>query len=1347
MKFTRVLTYDKPNDVRVEDWIRWRIVDAVITAPDGRVIFEQRGVEVPEQWSQNAANILAQKYFRKAGVPSAVSYHLGVPDMPEWLRPRVPVNSATFGGETSAKHVFHRMAGCWTYWGWREGLLTSEDDARVFYDEVFASLALQYAAPNSPQWFNTGIHWAYGIEGPDSGQWYAGDVSPYFEGTRLKMPRIEVKRIHNSYERPQPHACFIQTVEDDLVNPGGMMDLWTREARLFKHGSGSGSNMSKIRGRGEKLSGGGVSSGLMSFLRVGDRSAGSIKSGGTTRRAALMRVLDMDHPEIEDFIDWKATEEYKAACIAVGSRVIHDRLTSVARHRGDDRRVPRFDREADALGSWVPQSLVDRAKAGESDWPVHEADSFEGDAIETVSGQNSNNSVRVSNDFLHQVDNPDRLHSLTARTTGEVVRYVPVRGLWTRLCRAAWASGDPGVQFSDTINDWHTCRADGPINASNPCCFVGETFVDTSEGFISIEELARMSAVGEDLPWAFCFDQEDALPDLRPIARAWCSGYAHKLTEVTTRNGQVLYCTPEHGWLTRRAEGYVAARDLRVGTSLQKINREINTKRSDRVVLTHRSVGESSYGRSSQHKFVWEKMRGAVPSDYDVHHLNEDPTDDRFSNLGIKEFSLHQSEHSRGDRNPRFLDVDDETLVEVYDAAGRDPLSTRRRGKGIVTVGVWNKYVRKMGLFGVVPLGNLRDGGRIRGMSWDSFVERMEAARARVNDSVLSVKSIELDDPVPVYDIEVEGCHNFGVRSDATRNGDSIIVHNSEYLFLDDTACNLASIRLTKFLPLDDAAMSKFDHVVRLWTVVLEISVYMASFPSEAIARNSYLYRTLGLGYTDLGGLLMRQAIPYASDEGRAIAAGLTALMTGVAYRTSAEMAAEVGSFLRWEANAENMRRVLRNHRTALFTEKLFYAPMRIDPYRKPALQMESGLRDRCLAVWDLVVAAPAFRNAQVTLLAPTGTISFVMDCDTTGIEPDFALVKHKSLAGGGSMRIVNQAVEEGLRRKGRSESWISEALAEIEWTDKLKFTDSVEFACANDIAWEDHVKMVAVVQPFLSGGVSKTINMPRDATVDDVDRAYRLAHQLGVKTISIYRDGSKLSQPLSSRRDESTEQAERVAPRESIEYLERLPRGAREYLPWRREAGWTQKIKIGQDRQSVFLRVSEYPDGRPGEVFLEIAGEGSTLRALANCLAISISVGLQRGVPVAEYVDQLVGLKFEPAGYVEGHSRIRFASSIADYIGRELGISYAGRDDLANAPAPIAEAVERIAEHSERLDEEWRLSVKDNEQLVAHGNQTTTMSKYFEQTGDMCPGCGALLRRAGTCRSCPNCSWSEGCG
>ena len=1027
MKFTRLLT--KP-DLPVGDQIEWKTVDVIVSGK-GAVIFEQKGVEVPAQWSQNASTVLAQKYFRKAGVPSKVSdgglFRAGGADVPDWLRPRVPLNRATFGGETSARQVFHRLAGCWTYWGWRIGLfegpyvLTADDlalaeeSARVFYDELYFMLATQVGAPNSPQWFNTGLYWAYGITGPDSGQWSCDDDG---------VPH----RVHSTYERPQPHACFLTPTCDDLVNEGGIMDTWVREARIFKHGSGSGINVSAWRSRGEKLSGGGVASGVMSWLRIGDSAAGAIQSGGTTRRAAKMVCMDVDHPEVEAFIDWKVREEAKAASMFVGSQVLRN-----IQDFGSGQTNGRID---------VPDAAVDRLGAG---FPAEVFGvGWEEEAIASVDGQNSNNSVRVRDAFIRAVEE-DGDWNLTARTSGEVVKTVRASNLWDRMSRAAWASADPGLIFHDTVNRWNTCAADGEIRTTNPC---------------------------------------------------------------------------------------------------------------------------------------------------------------------------------------------------------------------------------------------------------------------------------------------------------------------SEFHHLDGSACDLASVRATAFLRDDGSIdLDKFEHACRLWTVALDVSVSMASFPAKEFAEAAWQYRTLGLGYCDLGGLLMRLAIPYDSDEGRELGAGLTALMSGAAYRTSAEMAAELGPFPRWSENEVSFRRVMASHRAALTSGR----PRQISCRRLNDRCI--GLYDRCVKVWDEVVAAPSFRNAQVTLLAPTGTISFVMDVDTTGVEPDFALIKHKELAGGGSMEIVNRAVPEALRRLGYGEGVVAgiEAHLAREKTlvgcSLLRLGHDAVFACAGDISPAGHVAMVAAVQPFLSGGVSKTINLPRTATVEDVSRVLLLAYRMGLKSVSLYRDGSKLTQPLRSAvaaavpaPSDHGEILADVLQAVAVEAARPLARGEREYLPWRRDRVWKQKVKIGQHGQTVFLDVSEYPDGRPGEIFLEISNQGSTLRALADCVAIAVSIGLQYGVPIEKYVDKFVGTKFEPDGYVEGHDRIRFVSSIADYIGRELGIAYCGRDDMADAPAPIDEAVERIAAVSERLDADWvsKRTAELSPALAAHSSQTPPRAVL---TGDTCNYCGALLQRDGTCRKCPNCHWTEGCG
>ena len=930
------------------DQVEWKIFRARITGADGAVIFDQE-VEAPATWSQTAVNILAQKYLRKSGVPQAtVPVPATYGTTLDWLRSSAPVPGAALGGETSAHQAFHRLAGAWTYWGRISGMLDDYYQARVFYDELYVMMARQVAAPNSPQWFNTGLHWAYGIEGGDSGLWRVPDGC---DGATAVM-------VPHSYVNPQVMACFIQPVRDTLVGDGGIMDLWTREARLFKHGSGSGSNVSAIRARGEPLSGGGVSSGLMSFLRVGDRAAGAIKSGGTTRRAALMRVLDLDHPEIEDFVDWKVREEAKAAALAVGSRALRDPL---------------------ACG--VPEAMLDRARAGIV--PDELSLDWEGEAVDTVSGQNSNNSVRVTDAFLRAVD-ADGTWDLTRRTDGVVAKTIRARDLWNRICRAAWACADPGVQFDDAINRWNTCPGDDRIRASNPC---------------------------------------------------------------------------------------------------------------------------------------------------------------------------------------------------------------------------------------------------------------------------------------------------------------------SEFVFLDNTSCNLASLRLTAFLR-DNGTVDTdaLVHAARMWTCVLDVSVTMASFPSREIAEATYNYRSLGLGYADLGGLLMRAGIPYDSDEGRDVAASLTSLMCATAWRTSAELAGCLGSFPRYEDNCNSVLQVAHGHAA-----------------------VAGPTRDK----WDEVLALAerhGVRNAQLTLLAPTGTIGLVMDCDTLGVEPEFSLVKIKNLAGGGVIRIVNKSVDAALGRLGydnptimKIEKYIAEH-GTLEGCQDLKTEHLSVFDCAvpapgseRFISAEAHVRMVAAVQPFLCGAVSKTINMPRSATIGDVDMIYREAHRLGLKAVALYRDGSKLTQPLAAS-GASVRGAENTATA--------VPRGRREYLPWRRTGGFVQKVKI--NNQSIFLRVSEYPDGRPAEVFITLAHEGSTLRAMADMLAMAVSVGLQHGVPVGEFIERFHHTRFEPAGFVEGHDEIKVATSIGDYIARELEYTYAPSEIKKTRPL---------------------------------GADSST-APAAPITGDVCPECGsASVERAGACLVCTICGASTGCG
>jgi ribonucleoside-diphosphate reductase alpha chain len=1072
--------------------IEFRQTRSEIRNPDGSTVFAQSGIEVPAAWSQVASDVLAQKYFRKAGVPAKLK-RVEENAVPSFLWRSVPDEEALAAlpekeriiGETSAKQVFDRLAGTWTYWGFKGGYFDGETDAQAFYDELRFMLARQIAAPNSPQWFNTGLHWAYGVDGPGQGHFYVD-----FETGVLTAS-------NSAYEHPQPHACFIQSVKDDLVNEGGIMDLWVREARLFKYGSGTGANFSSLRGENEKLSGGGKSSGLMSFLKIGDRAAGAIKSGGTTRRAAKMVVVDADHPDIEAFIDWKVREEEKVAALVAGSKLLRKHMKAVFKAAvncegsGDDcfdpERNPALKREIKlARRAQAPDSFIKRviqyAKQGFRDFDLPEYNTdWDSEAYLTVSGQNSNNSVRIADGFLRAVET-DGEWALTRRTDGKVAKKLRARELWDKIGYAAWASADPGLQFHTTINDWHTCPAGGEIRASNPC---------------------------------------------------------------------------------------------------------------------------------------------------------------------------------------------------------------------------------------------------------------------------------------------------------------------SEYMFLDDTACNLASLNLLQFRDPDTKIfdIKAYEHAVRLWTVVLEISVLMAQFPSREIAQLSYDYRTLGLGYANIGGLLMSSGLAYDSEAGRAYCGALSAIMTGVCYATSAEMARELGAFARYNDNEAAMLRVMRNHRRAAYGhasgyEQLAVAPVPLDSASCPDQTLVAHAR----AAWDLALELGqehGYRNAQVSVVAPTGTIGLVMDCDTTGIEPDFALVKFKKLAGGGYFKIINRAVPEGLRALGYGEADIAEIeafalghadlkqapaineatltakgftpekLAELQKTlagafdikfvfnkftlgadflvnnlkvpaaslddpnfDLLTFLGfskaeieaanihvcgamTVEgaphlkpehiavFDCANPcgrtgkryLSVDSHIRMMAAAQPFISGAISKTINMPNDATVEDCKSAYLLSWRLALKANALYRDGSKLSQPLNSQliadEDEDDDAleafsaqsqpartavlAERIVER-VVERIER--RREREKLPDRRK-GYTQKAVVGGHK--VYLRTGEYVDGRIGEIFIDMHKEGAAFRSLMNNFAIAISVGLQYGVPLEEYVDAFTFTRFEPAGFVQGNDAIKNATSILDYVFRELAISYLGRNDLAH--------------------------------------------------------------------------------
>lgn len=1149
-------------------------ITSEIKNPDGSVVFSLSDIEVPQTWSQVATDVLAQKYFRKAGVPNQ-TVPVKEKDVPEFLWRQIPAKGATFGSETSSKQVFHRLAGTWTYWGWKEGLFENEGDAKIFYEELLYMLATQRAAPNSPQWFNTGLYWAYGIDGPSQGHYY---VDPLSE---------EVRKSLSSYERPQPHACFIQHVKDDLVNEGGIMDTWTREARLFKYGSGTGSNFSNIRGAGEPLSGGGKSSGLLSFLKIGDRAAGAIKSGGTTRRAAKMVVVDVDHPDIVTFIRWKVIEEQKVAALVTGSKLNHQHLTAILEAcyldslKPDDARDPSKNtvlKEAikKARAVYIPENYIQRTLHMASlgmrtiSFETYTTD-WDSDAYNTVSGQNSNNSVRVTNDFLNAVIQDNPWH-LMGRASKKIFKTLRARDIWEEVAFAAWACADPGIQFDTTINEWHTCPKSGRINASNPC---------------------------------------------------------------------------------------------------------------------------------------------------------------------------------------------------------------------------------------------------------------------------------------------------------------------SEYMFLDDTACNLASINLVPFLN-DDGSfdVKAYEHAVTLWTMVLEIAVYMAQFPSKEIAELSFEFRTLGLGYANLGGLLMAMGLPYDSEKGRSLGAALTAILTGVGYKTSALMAKKIGAFKHFDLNKNDMLRIMRNHKRAAFGDIKGYEGLSITPV--PFLSKECPLSNASTAAqkaWEEAVALGeqyGYRNAQHSCIAPTGTIGLVMDCDTTGVEPDFALVKFKKLAGGGYFKIINQMVPRALRTLGYTESQIEDiqdyaighgtldgsptldfqslrqkgfdeaALEKLRgtltaafdikfvfniWTlgedlykklgvphDKINdpsfellsflgfSKDEIEkanayccgtmtvegaphlksehlpvFDCANPcgrlgtrfLSAESHIRMMAAVQPFTSGAISKTINMPHSASVEDCKNAYLLSWRLGLKANALYRDGSKLSQPLSAINADDDliedivdlpkiQQVAAVTPLIVEKIIEKYI-SQRQKLPSRR-AGFTQKAAVAGHK--VYLRTGEYDDGRLGEIFIDMHKEGAAFRSLMHNFAMAISIGLQYGVPLEEFVEAFTFTRFEPAGPVDGHDRIKMATSILDYIFRELAISYLGRNDLAHVqiaesdlrPDTVGDEYASIAviDTPVEVSASQQIMASNDNIILQHGATGThgassmdvrSQAKLKGYQGDACGDCGNFtMVRNGTCLKCVTCGGTSGC-
>ncbi|HXJ80943.1 MAG TPA: LAGLIDADG family homing endonuclease [Candidatus Methylomirabilis sp.] len=1506
-----------------------------IRNPDGSTVFRQEGVAVPEGWSPVASDILAQKYFRKSGVPQHGPD--GKPLLDGEGRP-------VLGGERDARQVFHRLAGCWAQWGERHGYFDTPTDASAFYDELCYMLAAQVAAPNSPQWFNTGLHWAYGLAGPAQGHHYVDPDSG------------NLTRASSAYERPQPHACFIQSVTDDLVNDGGIMDLWTREARIFKYGSGSGSNVSALRGENEPLSGGGKSSGLMSFLKIGDRAAGAIKSGGTTRRAAKMVCLDLDHPDVMEFIRWKVVEEQKVAALVAGSRLAKRRLQAVmtacqeATGNGHGAHVNADPKTNPALRSalrearlaMVPEAYIQKVLQlaaqgiGDFHFPEYDTD-WDSEAYLTVAGQNSNNSVRVPNHFFEVLErNGD--WTLTRRTDGAVSRRIPAAQIWDEIAHAAWASADPGVQYDTTINEWHTCPLDGRINASNPCV-TGDTLVATAEGWRRIDELVGRSAriVGAD-----------GLPHL--VTRIFPTGRKPIYT-LTTRAGHRLRITGDHRVLTTE-RGDVAVQDLTpedrlvlqgpgfgrrtlpddlalgIGVAVGDgcLTRSIIGGREQPTVIVTMHAAEAPVLATVADAVNTQKAAlkavGAVGRNDGVTvtrtatgarlAFGSRPVVDLFSQFAVLDEGSNRKRFS-----PAVFELDRPALASILrglftadgtvanhgeksqyvslDSTSRELLAQVQ----LLLLSFRIKSKLYEGRRGDRTMAMLPDG---KGGSREYPVEPMFSLRISRSSRVLFEREIgfhpespktaalrhlnaevatyhdELTDRVAsiepageddVFDLTEAVTHHFVAGG--------IVVHNcSEYMFLDDTACNLASINLVKFLHEDGTFdVDGFRHACRLWTMVLEISVLMAAYPSPAIAQKSWDFRTLGLGYANMGTVLMRSGIPYDSPAAVAICGAITAIMNGEAYATSAEMARDLGPFPGFAKNRAPMLRVMRNHRGAAYNadpseyEGLTITPLGIDPRHCPAPLLAAARE-----TWDRAVTlgeTHGYRNAQVTVLAPTGTIGLVMDCDTTGIEPDFALVKFKKLAGGGYFKIINQSIPVALRALGYSPARIDDivsycvgrgtlvgapyinhetlrargfdeaGLARIEqalgasfditfafntWTlgegylaSRLGISDpqlaewngnllralgftpaeieaandyccgtmTVEgaprlapehlgvFDCANRcgkkgrrfIPVDAHIRMMAAAQPFISGAISKTINMPSDATIEDVKRAYHTSWRGMLKAVALYRDGSKLSQPLNATADDVGEEAaagvEQTAERLTERVVTKYVQG-RHRLPDRR-SGYTQKAVVGGHK--VYLRTGEYEDGSLGEIFLDMHKEGAAFRSLMNCFAIAISLGLQHGVPLEEFVDAFVFTRFEPNGMVKGNDHIKMSTSVIDYVFRELAISYLGRTDLSHVPdedlrsdtlgskpgqGPIAEvespaSVTRPTSRHVGARTVPSLSGGSSNLVESKTLSASELARLKGYEGDPCLDCGQFtMVRNGTCLKCITCGTTTGC-
>jgi ribonucleotide reductase alpha subunit len=976
---------------------------------------------------------------------------------------------------------------------------------------------------------------------------------------------------------------------------------------------------------------------------------------------------------------------------------------------------------------------------------------------------------------------------------------VSARQVMKAISKAAWVCGDPGLQYDTIINDWNPVLDTLRINASNPCCFVGDTLVETSEGPMTMRALQELSAAGKPLPLAFSYDLKIGMPVLRQIKRAWIAGKTSDIVSVVTQRGLSFECTPEHRFLTYDGD-YIQAKDLAEGTRLRKVAFTRNEQRSNRLSIMHKTTDDSPNGCTYLSRWMWEQVHGSVPEGFEVHHQDGSAWNDKLSNFELVEGSKHRSLHSRGKGNPRFIECSLENLVEVWEAIEQSEKRTHRQLPK-VSIARWNSYVRKNSLQGKVPIASSKGEGRIQGRPWPLFEEAVREHQEKVNDRILSVTPA-VSKEVEVFDIEVEETNNFCITTRVIHGHDgivetarplhSIVVHNSEYMYIDDSACNLASINLLKFFTHDKENGPSFneqlfEEACQVIITAQEIFVGFADYPTKKIEKNSHAHRPLGLGFCNLGALLMAYGLPYDSEEGRALASAITSLMSAAAYEQSSKIAAKLGPFEAFEANRKSFSKVIAKHLEA--NNEIVISP-RI-----------AGIRLAAKFTWERVLEAcrrgKGVRNGQISVLAPTGTISFIMDADTTGIEPDIALVKYKTLVGGGTMKLVNGVIPLALKGLGYHEDQIKAITHYINQEDTiegapfLKETDLPIFDCAfkaeNGIRFikpEGHLKMMAACQPFISGAISKTVNMPNSATEEEIERTYVLAWKLGLKCVALYRDGCKRTQPLSVKKVEDHALSSASLSNQSLDepvgnplspgslhpvfdepLLPAAPRSTgmgkdtghrgsnqpvRRRLPNDR-VSLTHKFSIGG--HEGYLTIGFYADGLPGEIFIRMNKEGSTISGLMDTIAILTSLGLQYGVPIETLSDKLAHTQYEPRGMTD-NQEIPFATSIPDYLFRFLQAQYGEEARKAKAqpelPMKLPEKSEgksgRPALSSKEIDKLYEADEKLKKGIDKFALTTTKNGKAQDATR-ICPNCGSLMQWAGRCMACPSCGTSGGCG